>query len=46
METTLEHYFWMLDRLGMEDDSRNKVNTESKQVKLSKQLTSQLINGF
>ena len=32
METNLDDYFWMIDRLGMEDDTRNKVNKDTKVV--------------
>ena len=28
LEVTLKDYFWMVDRLELEDDPRNKVNTE------------------
>ena len=32
METSLQNYFWMVDRLSMEDDARNKVNAETETV--------------
>ena len=38
METSIQNYFWLVDRLGMEDDPRNRVNAENETVTLSEQL--------
>jgi len=46
MEVNLDDYFWMIDRLGMEDDTRNKVNKDRKVVQLSKNMTASLVNGY
>ena len=35
METSLQNYFWLVDRLSMEDDAKNRVNAEKETVKLS-----------
>ena len=40
METSIQNYFWLVDRLAMEDDSRNRVNAESETVTLSTELES------
>ena len=32
METSLQNYFWMVDRLSMDDDARNKVNADTETV--------------
>ena len=34
--SSIETYFWLVDRLSMEDDSRNKVNMSKNTVALSK----------
>jgi hypothetical protein len=46
MEANLDDYFWMIDRLGMEDDTRNKVNKDRNVVQLSKNMTASLCNGY
>jgi len=38
METSIQNYFWLVDRLSMEDDSKNKVNAENETVTLSEDL--------
>lgn len=43
--TSLETYFWMVDRLAIEDDSRNKVNMQKNSVLLSKPFVKKLDNG-
>lgn len=45
MEITLETYFWLVDRCGMDDDQRNKVNMTAQNVQLGKVLVSKLKNG-
>lgn len=43
--TSIESYFWMVDRLQIEDDSRNKVNMTKNIVVLSKPFTKRIENG-
>jgi hypothetical protein len=43
--TSIETYFWMVDRLQMEDDSRNKVNMTKNTVSLSKHFLKRIENG-
>jgi hypothetical protein len=43
--TSLETYFWMVDRLAIEDDSRNKVNMAKNAVLLSKPFIRRIDNG-
>ena len=43
--TSLETYFWMVDRLEIEDDSRNKVNMTNNSVALSKPFIKRIENG-
>ena len=45
METSIQNYFWLVDRLSIEDDSRNKVNAESETVTLSTELEQGLLDG-
>ena len=45
METSIQNYFWMVDRLSMEDDARNKVNAEAETVSLSDDLSSEILDG-
>jgi hypothetical protein len=42
---SLEVYFWMLDRLQIEDDTRNKVNKTNNNVVLGKPFTKRVENG-
>ena len=44
--TTTDNYFWMVDRLKIEDDTRNKVNMAKNTVGLSKPFIKRLENGF
>lgn len=44
--TTTDNYFWMVDRLKIEDDTRNKVNMAKNTVGLSKPFVKRLENGF
>lgn len=45
MSISLETYFWIIDRLEIEDDSRNKVNKSKNQVTLSKSFLKKCENG-
>ena len=45
METSLQNYFWMVDRLSMDDDARNKVNADTETVQLSQDLESNILDG-
>ena len=45
METSIQNYFWMVDRLSMEDDSRNKVNADADSVTLSSELQGSITDG-
>ena len=36
IEASQETYFWMVDRLGLEEDPKNKVNMNQNTVALSK----------
>ena len=38
MQTSVENYFWLVDRLSMEDDPANKVNVQKETVKLSDKM--------
>jgi len=38
MDTSIQNYFWLVDRLAMEDDPRNKVNADNETVTLSEDL--------
>ena len=46
MSISLEAYFWLLDRLKIEDDPRNKVNMSKNQVALSKNFLKMCENGM
>lgn len=43
--TSIETYFWMVDRLQIEDDVRNKVNRTTNAVTLSKPFIKRVENG-
>ena len=45
METSIQNYFWLVDRLNMDDDQRNKVNMQSDSVSLSEVLTEYITSG-
>ena len=45
MSISVEAYFWLVDRLKIEDDSRNKVNMSKNQVTLSKNFLKLCENG-
>ena len=42
---SVETYYWMVDRLAIEDDTRNKVNMTINQVTLSKPFQRKIENG-
>lgn len=42
----METYFWMVDRLQLEDDPRNKVNANKSTVTCSKPMLLRLTNGY
>lgn len=44
--TSIESYFWMVDRLGIEDDTRNKVNMTKNCVALGKPFIKKVENGY
>jgi hypothetical protein len=46
MSISIETYFWLVDRLKIEDDSRNKVNMTKNQVTLSKPFLKKCENGL
>lgn len=41
----LETYYWMLDRAGIEDDDRNKVDPDTASVVLHRDVAGKLYNG-
>jgi hypothetical protein len=43
--TVVETYYWLLDRLNLSDDTRNKVNTVTNVVTLSKPFLKKIDNG-
>ena len=45
METSIQNYFWIIDRLAMEDDPRNKVNAENETVTLSEDFKASVEEG-
>jgi hypothetical protein len=46
METQMDDYFWMIDRLGIEDHAKNKVNKDTSTVSISKDFANSLSNGY
>ena len=42
----IDLYFWMIDRGDLIDDQRNEVNIESQRVKLHREHSQRLDNGF
>lgn len=46
LDLDLKLYFWIVDRLELEDDPRNKVNSESQTVSIGKVMAGKLRNGF
>lgn len=46
MSISIETYFWLVDRLKIEDDSKNKVNMTKNQVTLSKVFLKKCENGL
>ena len=45
MESSIETYFWMVDRLNLEDDPKNKVDMAKNKVIFSKVITQRINNG-
>ena len=45
MQTSVENYFWLVDRLNMEDDPANKVNVQKETVILSNNLRDGVRSG-
>ena len=45
MQTSVENYFWLVDRLNMEDDPANKVNVQKETVILSNNLRDRVRSG-
>ena len=45
MQTSVENYFWLVDRLSMEDDPANKVNVQKETVKLSDKMQDRIRSG-
>jgi hypothetical protein len=45
MTTSLDTYFWMMDRLEMADDPRNKVNKAQNSVTFAKPFLKKIENG-
>jgi hypothetical protein len=41
----LETYYWMLERAGIDDDERNKVDEETSSITLHREVASKLYNG-
>jgi len=46
LKINLETYFWVLDRIKESDDTKNKVNTTTNLVTLSKPFIKKCENGF
>lgn len=46
MSINVETYFWMVDRLNLEDDTKNKVNKVTNFVQLSKNFLKKCENGY
>ena len=42
----MDDYFWMIDRLGIEDHAKNKVNKDTSTVSISKDFANSLSNGY
>lgn len=38
MQTSVVNYFWLVDRLSMQDNPNNKVNVQTETVSLSDDL--------
>ena len=45
MQTSVENYFWIVDRLSMEDDPANKVNVQKETVQLSNKMQDSVRSG-
>ena len=45
MQTSVSNYFWLVDRLNMDDNPTNKVNVQTETVTLSNKLGNQMKSG-
>ena len=46
MEIDIDVYFWLVDRGVYDDDQRNKVDMERNKVKLHREHSQRLENGY
>jgi len=46
MEIDIDVYFWMVDRGVFDDDQRNKVEMDRNKVKMHREHSQRLENGF
>ena len=46
MEVDIDVYFWLVDRGVYDDDQRNKVDMERNKVKLHREHSQRIENGF
>lgn len=46
MEIDIDVYFWIVDRGVFDDDQRNKVEMERNKVKMHREHSQRLENGF
>ena len=46
MEVDIDVYFWLVDRGVYDDDQRNKVDMERNKVKLHREHSQRVENGF
>ena len=46
MEVDIDVYFWLVDRGVYDDDQRNKVDMDRNKVKLHREHSQRLENGF
>ncbi len=46
MELDIDVYFWLVDRGVYDDDQRNKVDLERNKVKMHREHSQRLENGF
>jgi hypothetical protein len=46
MEVDIDVYFWLVDRGVYDDDQRNKVDMERNKVKLHREHSQRLENGY
>lgn len=46
MELNLDHYFWLIDRLDLQDNPKNTVNKDRNTVTLDFAMTNSFANGY